>query len=773
MVSGYEPKRWFWEPVIFLRKAACFAVEVIPLSQAGRIQTLLLLAALFATAHVIWNPYDMRANELLNRLEWYQLALWVACCLGLMLVDIMMADWSIIVVPGLLVLWHFVYTFLVFYHIVNCLLMHFAHNIHESKSNAADQDGFVASIKHALLRWYKTQTLSQPYVALDFNYGWVSICGNRGDEAVPPYIPKGRDAAKFHGGRPTLSQAPTVPPRLEDKTYVKTANLWHRLELQRMIMIAIDHIIGDTPIGTAFSVSLLDFVVRAAFVLVRSSRTRYDQLTSGAEEIDKRVLIAAKARRDPILLVGRKPGDDAADEGGGANENNEAVLSHLALGKLMEEDLRRQDAGMLFPKSEEQDEAAAEAALAAEASHHDDDNEDAHNILGALAQASSKRKSHHGREKEQRQQRLELAARVITTARSTANAAANVVTTAVHQASDTAHSATAVVASQAKTAAKSAASTAASTAAQGLKSAAATSKAAMSLNAASFMASPREDSETESDKDVENGVVEDEDEGEKSSSSSGSSGGGSPGGGAENKGRHRHRRKAAGDAQVEEEDSEKVLENLVKERYAGFVYDMFAESTFRRGLQLREMQFALMRLIALPGSELLVWLDLFERSWVHEKVTAGRGLTRAAGHHVEAMAQADEMEYLMSQAPASARSEASSELTDMLHESFRAVGAVQEARQLRANKELGPRSAATIEARVEARWCRLALKMNGISLFKVSGLGPLMQQRFCKARKDIEAALEMQREWRQEEESRAQDVAASLVQLDSTAGTSI
>mmetsp|Transcript_31294 Transcript_31294/g.74198 ORF Transcript_31294/g.74198 Transcript_31294/m.74198 type:complete len:313 (+) Transcript_31294:75-1013(+) len=83
--------------------------------------------------------------------------------------------------------------------------------------------------------------------------------------------------------------------------------------------------------------------------------------------------------------------------------------------------------------------------------------------------------------------------------------------------------------------------------------------------------------------------------------------------------------------QVSGEDAEESAAlRLKRDRYSALVHDMFSPSTFRRGLTLLQVQFALMQLQSLQNEDLRLWLDLFEQQWLHERAFTSSQLRRMA-----------------------------------------------------------------------------------------------------------------------------------------------
>eukprot|EP01054_Gregarina_sp_Poly1_P008802 Gregarina_sp_Poly_1__8801@NODE_528_length_7666_cov_26_468351_g418_i0_p4_GENE_NODE_528_length_7666_cov_26_468351_g418_i0NODE_528_length_7666_cov_26_468351_g418_i0_p4_ORF_typecomplete_len213_score1_11TRP/PF06011_12/1e12DUF4191/PF13829_6/0_22TrkH/PF02386_16/0_96TrkH/PF02386_16/11_NODE_528_length_7666_cov_26_468351_g418_i038214459 len=82
--NGYDARRWYWESVLFARKAASFLLLLL-IQQDGEIHLMtiatLSVALVFLLIHVRNRPFDRRNGGVLDRLELAALITWLASML--------------------------------------------------------------------------------------------------------------------------------------------------------------------------------------------------------------------------------------------------------------------------------------------------------------------------------------------------------------------------------------------------------------------------------------------------------------------------------------------------------------------------------------------------------------------------------------------------------------------------------------------------------------------------------------------------------------------
>lgn len=585
MIDGYKADRWYWEIIILLRKSACFVLETIPGSGHNRSVWFCTVAFAFITVHFIFDPYDKRSNGLLERLERFQLAVWICSAVGINLATKPVDPSLLYIIPAVLVSLHFAYLATVLAH----LTMHFITNLTSKIDKRAlrkqEEDegklGWRARFELWIVNIEERFDRKMPYVSVDHLYGWVSVLGTRGDLAELLLIPKGRAAA---ARRPKLSECDDRTPTYDDKKDHERAQRASEaivVEVQRVFMDSVQHL--ALHLGSTFSVSWLDFVVRASFVLAREYGDRADDKDS-VHEVVTDDYISAQRDRDALGLMGLHPNVGPAGAKtyslvGAATLNeheDHRAFKMLTHGHEIETQLRLTGAAILKTKGRRR--GIQEASLALDASY------------------GLRRVGHLGASG--------LAALSGATALTVGKAGkyAGKATKAVgaHKAVDFAGGL-----------------------AGGFVGQATASLGSMSTKKARKSAGQRpagDDSEESSDED-DDGVVADL-VGE----------GTSPGVGEDEE----------SDVKIEDDfqqhdpnEEAKRVEEALRHQFEGYVHLMFSPATFRRGVKLMEVEFALVRLQSFSRAELKVWLDVFEERWIYERVAAENSLRHIANPVVD------------------------------------------------------------------------------------------------------------------------------------------
>lgn len=358
--NGYLPRCWWWETVVFMRKTTLFVVEVLPVSEQVRAKGFLIVALVACALQLKFSPYDGRCNRLLTKLEWGQLGIWVACAVGVNTIlnahNVRMMLW----IPVALFTAHMFYVLSISYSIAKYAM---AHIIFEVDNNADvqeqprlarlfDSKSFWKAawkfLKKAILSkvvGLRTKTsMREAYVALDPFYAWFTIVGNRGDLAVPTTVPKGSQVFHNLDYQPKLSEAPGTPEQHghNDDQFRGHAPLpagsKEKLEVQKSIATSVKRIIGLRN-SNVFSVTLIDFIIRASFVLHYEVRARDVAQRGSSQEVYDSVMKAAEEDGDPFQLVKDVPVDTRAMD-------TKALLIE-AKATRMEEELRKTDASIL------------------------------------------------------------------------------------------------------------------------------------------------------------------------------------------------------------------------------------------------------------------------------------------------------------------------------------------------------------------------------------------------------------------------------------------
>eukprot|EP00930_Biecheleria_cincta_P046870 TRINITY_DN3239_c0_g1_i2.p1 TRINITY_DN3239_c0_g1~~TRINITY_DN3239_c0_g1_i2.p1 ORF type:complete len:1596 (-),score=235.77 TRINITY_DN3239_c0_g1_i2:69-4223(-) len=269
--DSYSSKFWWWESIAFVRKFLLLVLEVIELRPPQKFFLFANLGFACLGLHLSAQPYD-RFKKDLQSLERDQLVIFT----GISLLFISTSpDWF-----GALFFLGSVVNVLYIFRVLCLIAYHSALDYAASLDEEVVKeraDGTIKNIQTMLLKWLAHMREQQPYVSYDLLHGFVTVVGSRGDQAVSPYVPRGRDfSGDRQSGRARLTEAPLVPDL---------------------------HGLG---------------IVREAFTLAADLRQAKCSVLgpAPAQEIDRTILTAALVAADPVKLT-EKPewlDDDNVDD---------------------------------------------------------------------------------------------------------------------------------------------------------------------------------------------------------------------------------------------------------------------------------------------------------------------------------------------------------------------------------------------------------------------------------------------------------------------------
>lgn len=289
--NGYRHECWGWELLAFLTETLLIATIQLEFSPESMNKIVLAMGLTYGAVHLACHPYDDRCEGLLTQVHNFFTATWILTCiivefvLGVDSLDndqagLSAADKTEAWVTGILCLlalsilhgsffgflWFRVYTRSLDSHMAK-VYSHvgpghekFEHDLEV----LAEQGGMRARIKEMMIKQYRKHLQSAGYVCFDPLFGWSVLCGSRGDHRVSPVIPRGRGFLTT-GGRPLLSNCPKGPV----DPVTRPAKLAQKEALGRALTSCAEEIARKLNTPT-FSASLLEFVLRASFVLARS-----------------------------------------------------------------------------------------------------------------------------------------------------------------------------------------------------------------------------------------------------------------------------------------------------------------------------------------------------------------------------------------------------------------------------------------------------------------------------------------------------------------------
>lgn len=314
LVAGYTKNMFWWEAVVCGLKGAIILLSAMEASPERRNQMMGALAVAYAAICVVLRPFDGRCDELLPRLQSQLIVTWIVQLITTDFISIVNRDkaptnvinsmttaelrgfmekngashqgmqdadlmgvarayasdplfdsYMVVVGTTCTFLIHLAFVLNLLYRMFLCRLGTFIQA--KAYVSSLPCKGCVKRCNGYLRHLYHLHKRKRPYVSFDPLLGWAVVCGNRGDVAEPPAIPRGWHTP---GGRPALSQAPGVPPRqLVGNEAVIQATKDHKAWLMRTLAQTLE-VIAPKIGSTTFSVSLLEFAMRAAFELAHA-----------------------------------------------------------------------------------------------------------------------------------------------------------------------------------------------------------------------------------------------------------------------------------------------------------------------------------------------------------------------------------------------------------------------------------------------------------------------------------------------------------------------
>eukprot|EP00929_Paragymnodinium_shiwhaense_P022437 TRINITY_DN14336_c0_g2_i1.p1 TRINITY_DN14336_c0_g2~~TRINITY_DN14336_c0_g2_i1.p1 ORF type:complete len:2392 (+),score=532.93 TRINITY_DN14336_c0_g2_i1:170-7345(+) len=332
LCHGYVENCWWWESFAFLAKTIIMCTAHSNATPEAKNGHMLLLAIMYATVAVVVNPFDSHGDHIIRKLDGQFTVTWIVHCVMVEFIVLQppyvegdqecssfmnegkcpdyctWADnkcwkscshfwdqdtcpahcswedgrcyksgfhWSMLCM-GILLIAHLSFlgtmTKVMYDRCVETYMatfdwLGFERELEEAKTfkPTGILGPFKVWIKKFLMRSHEQHHKQAPYVYMDPLFGWAVVCGSRGDLSIPPKIPRGR-LPNLPKGRPALSEVPTIPEEVE----VKQATPQQRLWLQKALSLTME-VLGTRLESPTFSVSLVEFTMRAAFVL---SRTR-------------------------------------------------------------------------------------------------------------------------------------------------------------------------------------------------------------------------------------------------------------------------------------------------------------------------------------------------------------------------------------------------------------------------------------------------------------------------------------------------------------------
>eukprot|EP00439_Symbiodinium_sp_Y106_P045632 s1081_g5.t2 len=280
---GYRLGCWGWESYLFLLKGFVISGNHL-LSPTNRSSFLFLLAVIHGFLSRAFHPFTSRSDFAMVKADGHFALFFVVQSI---LIQFLAVSTSIprnlrilgVLLVSLMVLLN---VLLVGYLVASCFGC-WQDTLIESyefydwelwKSNRRCFSRFLKMPMKILQDHYKRRVRRRPYVSFDPTFGWLTVCGSRGDLA--------KATVNWHGGQvPDLSGAPAVP-----NAEVEEATAGQRRKVQKYLQQAAERLCLIKGSAT-FSILEMEFIIRAAFVFARRAELQKSKLARPLTLISK------------------------------------------------------------------------------------------------------------------------------------------------------------------------------------------------------------------------------------------------------------------------------------------------------------------------------------------------------------------------------------------------------------------------------------------------------------------------------------------------------
>lgn len=334
LATGYRKECFWWEALHYVRKFMLQTLGFLEMAPTTKFFIFTNIGVAFMGLHSAVQPYDRFGMEL-QILERDQLIIFTLLSLFMVYSNISLFGTLFFIFTVV----HALYTCKILYLIGYHSALDYAESLDPESVNQR-KDGTIKKIQSSLLEWHTSLKQQQPYVSYDILHGFMTVVGSRGDQAASTYIPRGNDCADHcKDGKSRLSEAPAVPD-LAELGRVHQASASQKVLLGSMIMDTVKFITLKS--GATSSVTVLDFALRAAFVMASDLSGKQQASSSGpdpATEVDPMILVAAVDAADPIMLT-HQPHEEGEEE---EEEDPRLIIGDVDLSRkcrLIQKDLR-------------------------------------------------------------------------------------------------------------------------------------------------------------------------------------------------------------------------------------------------------------------------------------------------------------------------------------------------------------------------------------------------------------------------------------------------
>lgn len=267
MLLGYNTSCWWWEVVVCLQKFLFIVIEAVPFSAVQECFLIVCVSLAAMLCHVTWRPFDHRWFDLLIRLEIKHLLV-LLCSAFLCMISLqnwLLPETTVILMASLQGI--YVLTLLLSFGHLKLLSTETSSLKHWEKGCLKRFLKFLLAYK----RWYND---SEPYIAYDNVHRYVSVLANVGGQCTLPHLPIGRQ----------LEAVSSVEQR----------------EVTRELLFTVAALAKDSATMSSF---LLDFVVRAAFLMAADLRERHSEADELPQKVDKHAWQEANRKRDLLVIA--------------------------------------------------------------------------------------------------------------------------------------------------------------------------------------------------------------------------------------------------------------------------------------------------------------------------------------------------------------------------------------------------------------------------------------------------------------------------------------
>lgn len=292
MLLGYNTHCWWWEVVICLQKFLFIVIEAVPFSAVQECFLIVCVSLAAMLCHVMSRPFDHRWFDLLIRLEMKHLLV-LLCSAFLCMISLqnwLLPETTVILMASLQGIY------------VLTLLLSFGHLKLLETDNSSLKHWEKGCLKRflkfllAYKRWYND---SEPYIAYDNVHRYVSVLANVGGQCTVPHLPIGRqlEAAGQKSHAQVRCKLSDVPRHLQRFSFVSSVE---QREVSRELLFTVAALAKDSATTSSF---LLDFVVRAAFLMAADFRERHSEADELPQEVDKHAWQEANRKRDLLVIA--------------------------------------------------------------------------------------------------------------------------------------------------------------------------------------------------------------------------------------------------------------------------------------------------------------------------------------------------------------------------------------------------------------------------------------------------------------------------------------